>query len=353
MLALAGWDLGLRCEFLDPADEPPASGLGPIRKHPFDDVAALTTLSARTDVLTYEFENLSAPALSHLAAATRLWPPPEALAIAQSRSLEKRFFEELGYRVAPWQPATSQSELEAAAATVGLPAIAKLDRLGYDGKGQQRLHGKDDLAGCFAALGAKPLVVEGLVRFERELSIIGTRDQQGRCVCYPLTENQHRAGILHRSVVAAAETALQAEAERLFHAVAAALDYVGTLAIELFQAGGELIINEMAPRVHNSGHWTIEGAATSQFENHLRAVCGLPLGSTSAHGAAGMRNFIGALPRAAEVLDIPGLSFHDYGKTARPGRKLGHATVVANSSQAVIDALDELDRRVPPASPND
>ena len=343
MLALSGWDIGLEFHFLDPTEQPPASGLGPVLQAPFDDLDALNTLARNVDVLTYEFENLSAAALEQLTSGTTLRPNAQALAISQSRRAEKTYLQELGIPVAPWAPADDQQALQQVIEQLGLPAIAKLDRLGYDGKGQLRMQEPTDVEDAFAKLGGQPLVVEGMVPFEREVSIIGSRALDGELRCFPLTENEHRGGILFESRVSVEADPLQAQAESCFTKLANALDYVGTLTIEFFVVAGALVANEIAPRVHNSGHWTIEGAATSQFESHLRAVCGLPLGDTRALGPVAMRNFVGTIPTAETVLRVPGLRFHDYGKSPRPGRKLGHATVLASTEVELNLRLEALD----------
>ncbi|MEM6708844.1 MAG: 5-(carboxyamino)imidazole ribonucleotide synthase [Pseudomonadota bacterium] len=347
MLAHAGWDLGIRCVFLDPADAPPARGLGPIHRAPFDDIDALHALATEVDVLTFEFENLSAEALARLPSTTPIHPPTRALAIAQSRRAEKRQFEALGIAVAPWRPVDSQADLEHAADALGLPLVVKLDRLGYDGRGQEWLREPVDVVGCFNRFNGAALVAEQRVPFDREVSQIACRSVAGDLALYPLTENQHRDGILYRSVVAPMADELTQAAAEATSQLAAELEYVGTLTVEFFVVGDRLIANEMAPRVHNSGHWTIEGATTSQFENHLRAVCDLPLGATRALGPVGMRNFVGSLPRVQDVLALPGVRFHGYDKPPRPGRKLGHATVLDADYTRLLETFKTLDERFP------
>lgn len=338
MLGLAGLPLECGFRFLDPSERPPAAAVGDHLRAAFDDAGALRRLARESDVLTYEFENAAVEALAEAAGDTPVWPPLEALAAAQDRAREKRLFESVGIGVPPWRTADDQPSLERAVAELGFPAIVKTRRFGYDGKGQRRLRGPDDLAGAFAALGEAPLLVERLVDFEREVSVIGTRGGDGSRVIYPLVENVHRDGILVSSRAPAplpdGDQALQREAGRLLAALLDALDYVGTLAIELFVAGGRLLGNEFAPRVHNSGHWTIEGARTSQFENHVRAVAGLPLGDAAPTGHSGLLNIIGRHPPLAALLATPEAHYHGYAKAARPGRKLGHVTVVADSSPA-------------------
>lgn len=341
MLALAGYPLGLRFRFLDPAQDAPAGQLGELVVGDYDDEELLRQFATGLDVITYEFENVPV-------AATRLlpvpvFPPPAALDVAQDRLAEKTFFQQLGIPTPSFAAVNSLAELESAVTRIGLPAVLKTRRFGYDGKGQQVLRTAEQIAPAWQEMGDVPLILEGFVPFERELSIIGVRGRDGTTAFYPLIENEHRAGILRRSIAPAPDTAtLQASAEALARSVLEALDYVGVLAVELFQAGERLIANEMAPRVHNSGHWTIEGAETSQFENHLRAVLGLPLGPTTPRGQAGMLNLIGTLPDTAAVLSVPGAHLHLYDKAPRPGRKLGHITLRADDRLTLDQGLARL-----------
>jgi 5-(carboxyamino)imidazole ribonucleotide synthase len=354
MLALAGYPLGLRFQVLEPAAAAPAGVLAPQIVAGYDDAAALARLAAAVEVVTYEFENVPVAAARMLERRVPVYPPPAALEAAQDRLAEKEFFRSLGIATAPFAPVETRADLEAAAAAIGLPAVLKTRRLGYDGKGQALLRSPADLEKGWSSLGGAPLILEGFVPFVRELSILAARGRDGATVCYPLVENHHRDGILRlsRAPAPGLTPALQAAAEAIATRAMAALDYIGVLAIELFaleepgprsqgQGGGEyglasgLVINEMAPRVHNSGHWTIEGAETSQFENHMRAVVGLPLGSTAARGHAAMLNIIGEAPDPAAVLAVPGAHLHLYGKAPRPGRKLGHITLRADDPAAV------------------
>ncbi len=339
MLGLAGLPLGLDFVFLDPSPEAPAAAVGEHIVAAFDQPAAIADLAAGCDVITYEFENVDVDCLLAAAGDTPVYPPPGALATAQDRRNEKMAFEAAGIPVAPWRTVDSREDLEAACRDIGLPLIAKTRRLGYDGKGQHRILEDADMPAAWEALAGVPLLAERLVAFEREVSVIGSRDADGALVCYPLTGNVHRHGILHTSCAPAADAGLQALAETHLRALVERLDYRGTIAVEFFVAGGRLLGNEFAPRVHNSGHWTIEGAACSQFENHLRAVCGLPAGDCRARGHTGMLNLIGTMPAAAAILAVPDAHLHDYCKSPRPGRKLGHVTVVADSPQ-------ERDRRL-------
>ena len=335
MLALAGYPLGVRTEFYDRSADTPGGQVGPIVTGEFDDVARLATLASRADVVTFDWENVPVGSLEPLSALAPVYPQPDALAIAQDRLLEKTLFRDLGIPTPPFAPVDLRSDLEAAVARVGLPGILKTRRFGYDGKGQARILGRGDLARAWAALGGEPLIYEGFVRFSREVSLVAARSTRGEVAFYPLAHNEHAHGILSVTRAPFASPPLQRAAERHVRAILERFAYVGVLAVEFFVARGRLVANEMAPRVHNSGHWTIEGAVTSQFENHLRAILGLPLGPTAARGHAAMVNFIGRLPERRRALAVPGLHLHDYGKReARPGRKLGHATLVAASPRA-------------------
>jgi 5-(carboxyamino)imidazole ribonucleotide synthase len=342
MLALAGYPLGQRFVFVDADEDAPGAQVGRIIPGRFDDPAALAALAASVDVVTFDVENVPQAAAEAVAAKVPFYPPPTALGAGQDRLDEKQLFRSLGIPTAPFAAVDSQAGLEAAVAELGLPAILKTRRLGYDGRGQLRLASPTDVAGAYDALGGVPLILEGFVSFERELSLIGVRGRDGETAFWPLAENVHAGGILVQSRAPWDDPAMQALAERHLRALLDRLDYVGVLTVEFFHAGGTLLANEMAPRVHNSGHWTIEGAVTSQFENHVRAILGLPLGSTATVGHAGMVNFIGRLPPLAEALAIEGAHFHDYGKMPRPNRKLGHCTVVRASPDSRDEALGRL-----------
>jgi len=326
MLALAGYPLGLEFVFLCPARDACAAPLGEHLCAGFEDPAALQALAGKVDRITYEFESVPAGAVAHLEAQRPVWPPSQALAIARDRLHEKRLFNRLGIDTAPFEAVDSLANLRQAVARLGLPAILKTRTLGYDGKGQQRLHEATELEAAWEGLGGAPAILEGWVPFEREVSIIAVRSLAGELAFYPLSENRHQAGIL-RCSTGILDDPLQAQAQDYARRLLEHLDYAGVLAVEFFQIEDRLLANEMAPRVHNSGHWTIEGAETSQFENHLRAILGLPLGSTALRGRPGMVNLIGALPDMRALLAVPGAHVHLYGKTPRPGRKLGHVTV--------------------------
>lgn len=342
MLALAGYPLGQRFVFVDSDDEAPGAQVGRIIPGRFDDPAALAALAASVDVVTFDVENVPQQAAAAIADKVPFFPPPEALGAGQDRVAEKQLFGTLGIPTAPWAAVDTQADLEAAVERIGLPAILKTRRLGYDGRGQRRLESAADLAGAFDALGGVPAILEAFVRFERELSLVGVRGRNGEAAFWPLAENVHAEGILRHTRAPAGDAALQALAERHMMALMDRFEYVGVLTLEFFHANGALLANEMAPRVHNSGHWTIEGAVASQFENHVRAILGLPLGATTATGHAAMVNFIGRLPPLAEVLAVEGAHFHDYGKTPRPGRKLGHCTVVRETPAERDAALQAL-----------
>ncbi len=280
MLALAGYTLGLRFRFLDPAPEAPVEELAELVVGRFDDLDVLQRFPDGLDVVTYEFENVPVEAVRHLARSVPVYPPVRALEVSQDRLAEKTLFQSLGIPPAPFAAVDTLAELEAAVGSIGLPAVLKTRRLGYDGKGQYVLHHLTDVMLAWRKLGGVPLILEGFIAFDRELSQLAVRGRNGRVELYPLVENHHRDGILRLTRAPASNTseALRTQAGEAIHRVMTELDYVGVLAIEFFQKGETLLANEMAPRVHNSGHWTIEGAHTSQFENHLRAVLGWPLG---------------------------------------------------------------------------
>jgi len=342
MLALAGYPLGQRFVFVDADPDAPGAQVGRMIHGRFDDPAALAALAASVDVVTFDVENVPQEAAEAVAAKVPFFPQPAALGAGQDRLEEKRLFNSLGIPTAPFVAVDSQQSLLRAVDQIGLPAILKTRRLGYDGRGQRRIHSGDELDGAFEALGGVPAILEGFVVFERELSLIGVRGRNGATAFWPLAENVHVDGVLRQTRAPWDDASVQAAAERHVDALLGHFGYVGVLTVEFFQAGGTLLANEMAPRVHNSGHWTIEGAVTSQFENHVRAILGLPLGATRAVGHAGMVNFIGRLPPLAEALEIEGMHYHDYGKSARPNRKLGHGTVVRSTAVERDAALRRL-----------
>ena len=331
MLGLAGIPLGCTFAFLDPADGAPAAAAGDLVVGALDDLDAAERTAKGADVVTYEWEGVPAETARGLAHLAPVLPPARALDVAQDRLIEKETLRALGIATAPFRAVDSLDDLHEAIGALGLPAVVKTRRGGYDGKGQAVLRAPADVDGAWTALGGVPLILEGFVTFARELSIIAVRAHDGAIACWPTVENAHRDGILRvtRAPAPGLDDALQARAEACIRPLLDAMQYVGVCCVELFEVDGELLANEIAPRVHNSGHWTIEGAETSQFENHVRAVAGMPLGSTRARGPAVMVNCIATMPDRDTVLAVPGAHFHDYGKAPRPGRKLGHVTVVA------------------------
>ena len=331
MLALAGYPLGLHFRFLDPSPEAPVGRIAHRVTADYTDEQALEKFAHGLEVVTYEFENVPVAAARFLTERTLVYPPPSALEEAQDRLREKRLFRKLGIPTTEFAEINNHQEFDSAVKSLGLPSVLKTCRMGYDGKGQWLVRSPEELTTARREMPDVPLILEKFVRFSREVSMIGVRGRNGESVFYPVVENHHRGGILRLSLAPAPHltAALQQEAEEATRKVLEALDYVGVLCIEFFEVGGRLLANEMAPRVHNSGHWTIEGAVTSQFENHLRAILGLPLGSTSAVGNSAMLNLIGELPASPEVLQIPDAHLHLYGKEPRASRKLGHVTVRA------------------------
>ncbi len=343
MLGFAARDLGDECRFVDPAEAPPAAACGDVIRRPFDDAGALAELAASCDVITYEFENVPVAALHAIADRVPIYPPPGALRHSQDRLDEKQLFTALGIPLPGFRAIASRHDIAAAADALGLPLVIKTRRLGYDGKGQFVVRDRAEIGAAWDALGASPLIAEQWVPFDYEVSCIGVRNVAGDVALYPLSRNVHEDGILRTSIAPVDAPHLAGLAEDYVRRLLDHLDYVGVLALELFVCGDRLLANEFAPRVHNSGHWSIEGAATSQFENHVRAITNRSLGSTASVGHAGMVNLIGEIPAAAHALTSGVL--HDYGKTPRPGRKLGHITVTA-ATAAERDALLEIVRRV-------
>jgi len=297
-----------------------------------EDAAAVGAFAASVDLVTIESENINADVLRGL----KLYPNVRAVGIAQDRLLEKRFFQECGIDTAPFAPVDSLKDLEKAMDDTGLPAILKTRRMGYDGKGQARLKSRGDADGAWREIGGVPCILEGMVNFEAEVSLIAARGRLGQIVFYPLIENRHHEGILRRSIAPFLNRKLQSQAEEYLTVLLERLDYVGVLAVEFFVVDGALLANEMAPRVHNSGHWTIEGSVTSQFENHLRAIAGMELGTTESRATV-MLNCIGSMPSERETAEFPELFRHDYGKEARPGRKVGHLTFPASATAAIAE----------------
>ena len=344
MLALSGAPLGLRFLVLDTVADACAGQFAPMIVGDYTDEAALAEFASKVDVATFDFENVPAASARWLAERVPVFPSPRALSVAQDRMAEKTLFRELGIPVPGFADIACREQLDAAVVELGTPCILKTRRLGYDGKGQFRIKSPTDVDAAGNALGAQAakvgLILEGFVHFQRELSVVAVRGRDGEFRAWPLTENWHVDGVLSASLAPArVDAAIQATALSHAQRLAKALGYVGVFALELFLRDGELLANELAPRVHNSGHWTIEGSETSQFQNHLRAVLGLPLGATHAIGHACMLNWIGAMPEATPVLREAGGHWHDYGKAPRAGRKVGHATLRADAPAELAESL--------------
>ena len=334
MLVMAAATLGYRVHIFAPDEDSCAAEISAkVTRATYSDRAALAAFADSVDVATFEFENIDAAPLAEVATRVSLWPPLASLEIGQDRIREKNFASNLGARTAPWAAVSSRAELDAAVALVGIPAILKTTRFGYDGKGQARIRDEADLDAAWAAIAGKPAILEGLVPFDHEFSLIVARDQYGAVSFWDAPENLHKDGILRTSTVPPSDVIQQQvpAARGLARRLAEKLGYVGVFAVEFFAGQDGPVFNEMAPRVHNSGHWTVEGAITSQFENHIRAVAGLPLGSTKMRGSSVvMRNIIGhdADDWLAMATDS-GSHLHLYGKDeARDGRKMGHITRV-------------------------
>ncbi len=341
MMALSAHPLALSPVVLEPAQDACAAIAAQHICAAYDDPAALDRLCSSCDVITWEFENVPDSAARYLSSRMPVYPKPEALSVSQDRLSEKTMFRELGIPVPEFVAVTSLEDLYTAAAKTGLPAVLKHRRLGYDGKGQAVLRTVDDIESVWNILGSAPCILEAFVPFKREVSVIAVRSARGQTAFYPLSENIHREGILRISRCTHNDP-LQSAAESYIQKILDRLEYIGVLALELFDTGSALVANEIAPRVHNSGHWTIEGAYTSQFENHIRAVAGLPLGSTAARGEAAMLNCIGTMPDRSAVLAVPGAHYHDYGKTARAGRKVGHVTLIGERGSSLREGIETI-----------
>ena len=339
MLVLAGYPLGLEFLVLDPAPDACAGQVCKLIQADYDDETALRQLAQQSDVVTFEFENVPDESVRILSEQHPVYPPQIALSVAQDRLAEKKLFCEMEIPTPGFKSIDSRADLDSAAAELGLPLVIKTRRLGYDGKGQATVHSQAEFDWVWQNLGGVPLIAEQFIAFQREISIIAVRGRAKQTVFYPVPENIHRNSMLHLSVCKPGD-AQQATAEKFVNRVLDALNYVGVLALEFFEVDGGLLANEIAPRVHNSGHWTIEGSQISQFENHLRAVLGWPLGSTAPVGSSAMVNIIAKLPETEGLLANPDIHLHAYGKKSRPGRKLGHATLVSLSNSV-------LDRQIP------
>lgn len=334
MLAVAASRLGLKCHIYEPGAAPAADVAAALTTAGYEDLAALEAFARSVDVVTYEFENVPADALDRIEALVPIRPGRAALAVSQDRVDEKRFLEGAGIAVAPWAPVDDLDSLKAAIGRIGLPAILKTRRLGYDGKGQVRLTDLARAEAAWQAVDGAPGVLEGFVDFRREVSVIAARGLSGEVVCYDPGENVHRDGILHTTTVtAAAARGIRADAVLTAGRLLNALDYVGVMGVEMFVTQAGLLVNEIAPRVHNSGHWTIEACVIDQFQQHIRAVAGWTLGDGTRHSDAVMTNLIGAEADAWPVLAREQAGLHLYGKAeSRPGRKMGHITRLAPKS---------------------
>lgn len=344
MLGLAARDLDIECLFVDPSVSPPASVCGEVIQRPFDDKGALDELAESCDVITYEFENVPVDALKQIDGKVPVYPPVDALRQAQDRLDEKRLFERLRIPLPAYRAVDTRDDLVAAGEALDLPMVLKTRRLGYDGKGQFVVRTENDIDAAWRTLGGQSLIAEQWVPFDYEVSSIGARNVDGEVRIYALTRNVHEHGILRRSLSPLDVPQLEGQAAAYVRRLLEHLNYVGVLALELFVRGDTLLANEFAPRVHNSGHWTIEGADTSQFENHLRAIMNRPLGSTASCGHAGMINLISEIPDATRALEE--VHLHDYRKEPRPGRKLGHVTVVRDTAEGRDACVDKIDKIV-------
>ena len=347
MLAQAGQAMGLDFVFLDPAKDVCAAEFGDHICADWDDENALKELGQRSDVVTFDFENVPESSATLIESLCPVYPPPRALFQSQDRLREKNMMQELGIPVAPYFAVSSRPDLIAAVENIGLPCVLKTRRFGYDGKGQAVLRFQEDMERAWQTLGDFELICEGFIAYDVECSIIAARGLNGQTAYRPLTRNLHRDGILAISMVPAFDPVLQKRAEVLIQRLLDHLDYTGVMALELFLKDGELLANEFAPRVHNSGHWTIDGAETSQFENHLRAICGLPLGETENSAQALMFNLLGEMPGcASQQSSNQALAsqphWHDYQKTGRVGRKIGHVTVTAESQAGLLARSTQL-----------
>ena len=344
MLALAGYQLGIEFRFFDPNSGAPVGQIGELIAADYGDHDALRRFLDGVDVVTYEFESIPLTTVQFVSERVPVFPPVTALAAAQDRLLEKNLFKELGVPTPSFAPVDSLEDLRRAASRIGFPLVLKTRTMGYDGKGQSVIREEAMLEDAWKRLAGSPLIVEQYISFQHELSVIGVRDSAGHEMFYPLIENLHREGVLRRSIAPAPSATRETCALAIDYCrrLMGRLEYVGVLALELFSVNGTPLANEMAPRVHNSGHWTIEGAETSQFENHLRAILSLPLGATTPMGTSLMLNILGHIPPLESVLAVEGAHLHLYGKAPTEKRKVGHVTVVAQSLEAAKRHVGEL-----------
>lgn len=343
MLALAGTRLGLNFRFFDPSPYAPAGTLGELIADPLEDSHAISRFTEGLAAATFEFESVPVRTAERVAARVRFRPSPEGLRIAQDRLLEKQHFQKLDIPTPTFAPLDESHSPASALEAVGAPALLKSRRGGYDGKGQARVDSVESLERAWEVIGRVPAILESLVPFDREVSALLVRSDSGETAMYPISENEHREGILRVSRPVVGDP-LAGQAESHVVRLAESLDFVGVLALEFFEHEGRLLANEFAPRVHNSGHWTIDAAATSQFENHLRALLDLPLGPTTLERPSAMVNLIGHVPPLEELLSLEGVRVHLYGKSPRQGRKVGHLTVVGDDAEQVDQRLDSIRR---------
>lgn len=333
ILSVAAARLGFRTHIFEPGTAPPASHVSHrLTTATYDDAAALTAFAESVDVVTYEFENIPTTALDVIEALVPIRPGREALRVSQDRLTEKTYLQEIGLKVAPFANVTDRNSLGDAVAQIGVPSILKTRRFGYDGKGQARLKSMQDIDQSWADMADHPAVLEGFVEFSHEVSVIAARSPRGDVACYDPGENVHRDGILHSTTVPARLSPTQrTDAVLIAAKILNALDYVGVLGVELFVTTDGLIVNEIAPRVHNSGHWTQNGCAVDQFEQHIRAIAGWPLGDGTRHADVTMENLIGAdMERVSDLAKEPNTALHLYGKAdTKPGRKMGHVNRIA------------------------
>jgi 5-(carboxyamino)imidazole ribonucleotide synthase len=333
MLGLAGIPLGFRFVFLDPAADACAAAAGELLQAEFSDAGAARDLAALVDVATFDFENVPESTARALQEVCPLYPAPNALGAGQDRLAENSLLTGLGIPVPAFCKVSTRTDLLEGLDVLGYPAVLKTRRLGYDGKGQAILRDQEDLERAWQKLGDSELILESFVPFQAECSLVAVRGLDGETRIWPLIRNVHSNGILKLSLPGVFDESLQSRAAKHMQTLLEHFDYTGVLTIEFFLLQGELLVNEFAPRVHNSGHWTIDGAACSQFENHLRAISGLPLGDTDMMAWSMMFNWIGEMPDQKKAMAVPGVHWHDYGKLPRPGRKIGHATLTAESME--------------------
>lgn len=342
MLAIAGQSLGLSFAFLDPNPEACAFSFGTAIVGHYDDHEMLSKLASESDVVTFEFENVPADSITYLQSLVQVYPPSEALRMTQDRLLEKQLLRDLGIKTVEFLPVKTFPELMTAVSQLGLPLILKARRQGYDGKGQAVVRHVHDASRIFESFNGVPLIAEALAPFTREISIFGVRSHDGEMRFYDLSVNVHHHGIL-QTAMASPDDDFAHTARLYLSCLMTHFNYAGVMALELFDCPTGLVANEYAPRVHNSGHWSIEGTHCSQFENHLRAICHLPLGDIESIGFPAIVNCIGDIPDPVEVKSHPHLALHNYGKPIRPGRKVGHIFVqadsVADRDSGILDAL--------------